>query len=319
MSGKTGFQISFAWLFAIIVGIFILFLAIFMVTRLINLGQYEISTETEKKIGVLLNPLEIRFETGKTTLLNLGRETRIYGECDDYSLFGRQIISISQESFGRWPEPAQGVSFKNKYIFSEKIAEGKNFYIFVKPFEFPFKVTDLIYLTSASDEYCFISPPTHIKDELETLNQGNILLNDCSDKSIRVCFNSEDCDIEVDYSRNRVKKQQTELYFEGDSLIELYFEGDSLMYAAIFADKDIYECQLKRIMQRTSQLSLLYRDKANLVSRQGCFSNLNPELSELSTLANNFETSDDFNKNDYMINLVKDIQEENKDSICRLW
>lgn len=310
MSGKKGFQISFAWLFAIIVGVFILFLAIFGVTRLINLGQYEISTETEKKIGVLLNPLEIRFETGKTTLLNLGRETRIYSQCDDYSLFGRQIISISQESFGRWPEPAQGVSFKNKYIFSEKIAEGKNFYIFAKPFEFPFKVTDLIYLTSASDEYCFISAPTHIKNELEALNQGNILLDDCSDsdESIKVCFNSGDCDIEVDYSRNRVKKQQT----------ELYFTDDSLMYAAIFADKDIYECQLKRIMQRTSQLSLLYRDKANLVSKQGCSSNLNPKLSELSSIANNFETSEDF-KNDYIINLVKDIQEENKDSMCRLW
>ena len=310
MSGKKGFQISFAWLFAIIAGVFILFLAIFLVTRLINLGQYEISTETEKKIGVLLNPLEIKFETGKTTLLNLGRETRIYGDCDDYSLFGRQIIRISQESFGRWPEPAQGVSFKNKYIFSEKIAEGKNFYIFTKPFEFPFKVTDLIYLTSASDEYCFIDAPTHIKNELEALNQGNILLDDCSDsdESIKVCFNGNDCDIEVDYSGNRVKKNQT----------EFYFTDDSLMYAAIFSDKDIYECQLKRIMQRTSQLSLLYRDKANLISKQGCSSNLNPKLSELSSIANNFETSESF-KNDYMVNLVKEIQEENKDSMCRLW
>ena len=307
---KRGFQISFAWLFAIIVGIFILFLAIFGVIRLINLGQYEISTETEKKIGVLLNPLEIRFETGKTTLLNLGRETRIYGECDDYSLFGKQIISISQESFGRWPEPAEGVSFKNKYIFSEKIVEGKKFYIFVKPFEFPFKVTDLIYLTSASDEYCFTEIPTHIKDELEALNQGNILLEDCSDKSIKVCFGSvsEPCDIEVDYSGNKVKKQQT----------ELYFTDDSLMYAAIFADKDIYECQLKRIMQRTSQLCLIYRDKANLVLKQGCSSNLNQKLSELSTIANNFKSSESF-KNDYMVNLVKDIQEENKVSMCRLW
>jgi len=308
MNNKAFLQISFAWLFAIIVGIFILFLAIFLVIRLINLGQYEISTETEKKIGVLLNPLEIRFETGKTTLLNLGRETRIYSQCDDYSLFGRQIISISQESFGRWPEPAQGVSFKNKYIFSEKIAEGKNFYIFAKPFEFPFKVTDLIYLTSASDEYCFIDTPTHIKNELEDLNQGNIVLDNCSDKSIRVCFNNENCDIKVDYSGGKVKKQQT----------ELYFTDDSLMYAAIFADKDIYECQLNRIMKRVSQLCLIYRDKANLVAKQGCSSNLNPKLSELSSIANNFETSESF-KNDYMVNLVKDIQEENKDSICRLW
>ena len=56
---KKGFlQISFAWLFAIIVGIFILFLAIYGVTKLINVGQYQIDSETAKNLGILLNPLE---------------------------------------------------------------------------------------------------------------------------------------------------------------------------------------------------------------------------------------------------------------------
>jgi len=34
------------------------------------------------------------------------------------------------------------------------------------------------------------------------------------------------------------------------------------MYAAIFAEKEVYECQLKRIMKRVSSLATLYNKKS---------------------------------------------------------
>ncbi len=321
---KRGFQISFAWLFAIIVGAFILFLAIYGVTRLISLGQYEISTETSKEIGILLNPLETGFETGKVTSLSLARETRIYNTCNADSFFGRQVISISQKNFGRWPEPSEGVSFRNKYIFSKRTAEGKDFYIFSKPFNFPFKVADLIYLIPVSEEYCFIDSPPEIEDEILDLEPKNIILessiDSCSDKSLGVCFSPAgsalaDCDIRVNYEAGYVDKSKSSENNEDSKRV--YFDDDSLMYAAIFSDSGVYECQVRRLMQRVEQLALLYKDKEILISQRGCYSNLREELLLLGNSAGSVTGSEDINS--YLINLANDIEQKNENSYCRLW
>ena len=240
MNNKAYLQISFAWTFAIITGIFILFLAIYSVTKLVGVSQYELDTKTAKNLGVLLNPLETSFETGKTTPITIAAETRIYNKCNLYGNFGNQIIQVSQKSFNKWPEPAEKISFSNKYIFSEDYVEGKKFYIFIKPFEFPFKVSDLIYITSSDKEYCFIDAPEDIEDELSSLNQNNLVIKNCSSDSVNVCFGGGmDCDVKVSYGMGSVKK-------DGNTI---YFEGDALMYAAIFSEKDLYECQLQRLMK----------------------------------------------------------------------
>lgn len=307
---KSGYlQISFAWLFAIIVGAIILFLAIFSTVKLIQTEQTTQDAKTGKEIGVLLNPLETGFETGKTTSLTLPVDTRIYNKCNNNGVFGKQIIQISQKSFNKWTETDINIGFENKYIFAEEYVEGKKFYVFSKPFEFPFKVTDLIYITSSLKEYCFVDAPEEIKEEISALKQENFLLENCSDskKVVKICFsNIAGCNVKVNYNMKYVEKN------EG----KMYFEGDALMYAGIFSDKEIYECQLKRLMKRTGQLALLYKDKATFISQTaGCQSNLN--LLGLSDSVNNLESSANLGSINY---LVKDIKEKNEDNIlCKLW
>jgi hypothetical protein len=306
---KRGYlQISFAWLFAIIVGVFILFLAIFASTKIIKTEEYEIDTKTAKNLGVLLNPLETSFETGKTNSLTLAAETRIYNRCNNKGNFGRQLIQISQKSFNKWSEPSEEVGFSNKYIFSEDYTEGKKFYLFSKPFDFPFKVSDLIYLTSSQKDYCFLDAPENIRDELLSLGQKNLFVDNCSEESINICFSSGiGCDVFVDYNRKNIQKK-------GEVI---YFEGDALMYAGIFADKEVYECQIKRLMQRIDQLALLYRDKSVFISGKGCNSNLDADLVMLSNMANNLEDSANLGT---IKNLAEEI--ENKNDLnweCKLW
>ncbi len=95
---------SFAWLFAIIAGIFILFLAIYGVIRIINTGEDITSAKTGKEIGVLLNPLETSFESGRTVLLTMPIETRIYNRYDTYGNFGAQIIRVSKKNYQNYRE-----------------------------------------------------------------------------------------------------------------------------------------------------------------------------------------------------------------------
>ena len=303
--GKKGFiQISFTWLFAIIVGAIILFFAIYASVKLIGTEGSISSTETGKEIAVLLNPLETGFGETTTTPLTLPRESRINNNCETFGEFGEQEISISQQRGSEWEATGVSSVVNNKYLFSNERVEGKNFYLFSKPFEFPFKVADLIFLTSSKDVYCFADSPQDIKDELNGLNQGNLLTENCPSNSIDVCFSRENCEINVNINGREVEKK-------GDLV---YFEGDALMYGAIFAEGEIYECQVKRLMGRVKELSIIYNDKENILLGKGCSAQVNPLV--LADSASNLEDSSDL----YLVNAVADdIEDENKRAECGLW
>jgi len=304
-NNKGQIQIPFAWLFAIIVGTTILFLAIFATTKIVKTEQIVLDAQTAKQIGILLNPLETGFESGKTTSMTLATETRIHNRCNNEDNFGKQIIRVSQKSFNKWTDTDVNIGFSNKHIFSDNYVEGRKFFLFSKPFEFPYKIADVIYLTSSEKIYCFEDAPLEIENELSNLNQKNLLLEGCPKNSIKVCFFGSGCDIEVNVGSRFVDKNSE----------RMYFDDDALMYAAIFSDPEIYECQVKRLMQRGEQTTQLYFDKASFVSREGCNTNLNLDL--LKSRMSNFEWS--VNLNNAMINIKEDIQEKNKLADCKLW
>jgi hypothetical protein len=308
---KRGFQVSFAWIFAIIAGAFILFLAIYGVTKIMERGGEVTSAKTGVELRNLLDPLETGFEAGRTVLLKMPVETRIYNKYNMYGNFGEQIIGISQKSFGKWSQTEDNPGLKNKYIFSKSVIEGKNFFIFSKPFEFPFKIADVIYLTSSEQDYCFINAPEEIEEELSDLNQENLLIENCpTTKSINVCFDPgfgpdfQDCDINIDTGNREVEK--------GNQI--MFFETDALMYAAIFSDKSVYEYQIKRLMKRANELLLLYDDKAMLLSAQECPLDVN--IFVLRNAINNVQDSGDLA---FAANAAEDLERENDYAECRLW
>jgi len=305
---KRGYlEISFGWLFALIVGAFILFLAIFASTKIIKTGEIEIDAKTAKQIGVLTNPLETGFESAKSVSMTLPVEARIYARCREDSKFGKQLVQVSQKSFGKWTETDVDVSFANKYIFGENYAEGKKFFIFSKPFEFPFKVADLIYITSSNKKYCFFEAPEEIADEISGISQENLAVENCSENSVKICFQRSDCEINVYKTQGYVEKNSN----------KLYFEGDALMYAAIFSEKTNYECEVKRLMQRVNSLAKIYKDKGDFISRAGCSSSLNNELEMLISATENFSGAENLA---LIIADVQDLGEKNEEnSQCKLW
>ena len=291
MNQKGFLQIPFSWVFAIIVGIFILFLAIYFAVKMIDSGSLEVDTATAKKIQVLTNPLETSFESSETTTMILPAEARIYSGCDNTGDFGNQIIQVSQKSFNKWADPSIEVSSNNKYIFGEEFVEGKKFYLFSVPFEYPFKIANLIILTSK--EYCFLNAPDEIEEEI---TQANIEFDEdeCSEDSVKVCFSGgSDCDIDVNIGQGNVEKDGEKLYFTGN-----------LIYAAIFGEKEVYECQVKRLMQRTEQLASLYLDKASFVAQRGCDSSLSSDLLSLRNAVSNLESSRDLDNIDIIVKQI---------------
>ncbi len=301
---------SFGWLFALVAGAIILFFAIYFTVRLIGTEKETVGAETGKEIGILLNPLETGFESAQTTSITIPAETRIHNSCDEVGDFGRQIIQLDQKNFGKWVETDVSVSFNNKYIFSIQEIEGKKFYIFSKPFIFPFKIADLVYMTSSNDIYCFINAPGDMEEELTSLNQSNLLVENCPAGAIKVCFNGN-CEIDVDLVSQTVNKGGEDMYFTDSGE-----NSRALMYAAIFSNPETYECQLKRLMTRIKELSLIYMDKEKLIGKKGCDNNLEGDLTELSNLADSLAGSEELE----IIKIkVDDINEKNSGRVCVLW
>ncbi|NCN98785.1 hypothetical protein GW923_01220 [Candidatus Pacearchaeota archaeon] len=278
---KKGFEFSFSWLFAIIVGAVIIFIAIYFTTGVIKTNQYQAGTQTAVELENLLNPVETNLEEGKLIKINFGDETRIYNDCRNIGDFGNQVISTSTRSrIGEeWPGPGGRITSKNKYVFSEDIVQGREVYVFAKPFEMPYKVADILMIYTGN--YCFVNPPGSIEDEVSDLSLPGINVTGsktgCPEGSKVVCFFSDNCDINV-----------------GESGARDVYLNDGLIYAEIFSDDDLYECQLQRLMKRGANLAEVYADKADYLEFQGCGTRLSGSLREFSRLLrDDYESSSD--------------------------
>lgn len=307
MNNKGFLEISFQWMFAILVGIVILVLTIYGITKLLGTEQQTLNLQGSKELGVLTNPLETSFEGSLASSINFPVNTRVYNLCDDFGDFGTQGIKISQESFGKWTDQSSSVDFESKYFFSEYPVEGKNMVLFSKPFEFPFKVANLIYIIPSNKVYCFQDAPDDIKEEIGNLKISNIITEDCSEPDTKICFGTEKCEINVNYNQEYVIKGED----------KVYFKGNALMYAGIFSDSQVYECQLIRLMKRLSTLSQIYTEKANFIANIGCNTNLNSGLQVLNNLAQGVKSSSDLN----MINTQAEElgMANSQNSMCNLW
>lgn len=316
---KKGFEFSFGWIFAIIVGAAIIFMAIYFTTNLIKNERNAQDSEVGQQLSSLLTPYESGVESEKSSPpIVFPVKTRIITSCSNEGSLGKQSLSVATSSgIG---EEFQGsglpTEFQNKYIFQEKTIEGKGFNVFSKQFKLGFKVADLIFLWSQDKKYCFISPPRYLKEEIENLNL-NINVSEsvgkCPRESLKVCFSNSGCDIDVSFNPDRpeagsVKKNKKIVYYEG-----------ALIYGAVFSEPDVYECQVKRLMRRAADLSLLYYDKSDkiLSNDAGCSTNIQQDLINYASLARNLNSSLEIRQ---VYNAaVSAYDKNNAISSCKLW
>ena len=311
-------EMSFAWIFSIVVGAVILFIAIYFASQLIETESYRVNTETAKQFSALLDPLQTTVEEASTSKISVSIDTRIYAECDLFGEFGNTKLQIS-EKFGmkdKWSERGGDISKQNSYLFAEDMIEGKTFYPFVKPFNTPFKTADMIMLYSKP--YCFVNSPEQIKQEIDSLGKDRNLIaveskESCSDSSVIVCFDAGEtgCDIEVSYESGIIRKNNRK--------DELYFTSD-LIYPAIFSSKENYECGVNRLMIRLEHLSLIYSKKAQLMAGR-CNTGMQADMLELANQAKSYSQEQDFNLNKLKLiqELAEDIKTKNGEIGCQLF
>ena len=322
-------QFNFNWMFAIIAGVIILFLAIYGVMQIGDTSRRQTDTEIAKQLAVFTDPLQAGFASGSFGRIRFQQETRINNLCYPPSelsraeKFGRNEISVatSSEIGEKWERAGYSIAVYDKYMFSpqQENNQAEEFYVFSKPFYFPYKVSDLTVLIPASHNYCLISAPEHIEDELNGLNIPNINVenssDNCDDDAVEIGFSSSndidvygtctsDCGNLEQYKEGYVEKDGEKLYYIG-----------SLIYAAMFSDNNIYNCNVERLLYRTGKISEVFRGKADLMDNRGCNTNLKPDLISFGASVINASS-------DEIISLhqqAKQIQYKNEKEICGLW
>lgn len=306
---KRGMEFSFAWLFAIVVGAVIIFLAIYVASNIVKTEREIGDSEIGREIGTLLTPVETDLEDLRISFIKLSEDTRIYSTCRDQGTFGIQEISVATKSrLGKeWEKPGRPVKFHNKYIFSDKYIEGKRIEILTAPLKLPFEIGEVSVLWSDKNSYCFVNPTSEIENNMKNRTGITIAddINECSDESKKVCFGSGVCDIEVDTNAKSVRKDKKTVYYE-----------DSLIYGAIFSDVDIYECQTKRMMKRAGELSSLYIGKIDLIESQGCNSGLGDDLLLYNRIIYELNSSIQLEQ---ISTLARDMERINENAECKIF
>jgi hypothetical protein len=325
---KQGIEMSFNVMFAIFAGIVILSLAIYGATRVVITSEKAIYTETSAKIISLLDPLETGLASGKSEQIKFKKETRIFFECNelDNIPFGKQTISFSEQSFGeRFGEQGGAVPIYNKYVFSKETIQGKELNIFSKEFLMPFKVADIIVINS--EDYCFVGAPNEIIKDVEFSGIKNIQFSDdlqnlqnCTGTVVCFGVQSSECKVKVfggceegfgvfcetEFDYGRVSKGLDDIYYV-----------DSLLYAAIFSSPEIYDCNLKRLMNKFYELSLIYIDKIKIIERKGCGFDIEPTLRGLMDSSKALDESRDILA---LVNFAKRVDKLNQAAgACRLY
>jgi len=263
---KNG-QMEFGWLFSLIIGAVIIFLAIFFAGKIFTTGTHLSDVETLRTFDILLNPFSSVGSIASLTLsksIEMPYNTELNLSCFPSGTQEGQRLSlrtIDKKTTGDWVS----YNIKNKYIFGNTSIQGKTFWTFSKPFEFPWRVDDLIYIIS--ENYCFIDNgmPSSIKKELSMINASVIQIvsnqDDC-EEAITVCFSGcSGQDVIVNYGDQTVAK---------DRQHTMIFADDASMYAAIFSNNQLYNCNIQRLLTRLQGQIGIYKAWAMELNREGC-------------------------------------------------
>jgi len=276
---------SFAWIFSIIVGAVFFFLAFFFVTQYgKKTAEPQREAIVESGISVLVEPFSAigSLVEAQGSVLEFPPETYVEFGCNvdgDYSEI--KARSTKERTFSLIKKAY------DKYIFSSAITtKGKeNYFAFSMPLKDPFYIaTPVIIVTN---NYCF-SLPYEMEEELKAISEKINLTKyrfnfsdggRCPEGYVSVCADTSVCYIKI----NSLPGCGGKCGFVGNK----FWWGD-LVYPAIFADETVYQCNLKRILERMKTLADIYLNKTAML--EGCNTgDISAKLEELKSAIDNFK------------------------------
>lgn len=250
---KKGFEISFSWLFAVIAGISVfLFLTWFAVKQTDLFGNVSAQAAAEE--------LDIAFTSFSSSMigtkLNFPKDVELEFKCDSNE--ERMLIN------GKG-----GKKLKGNIVFSPNNMKNNEFSLWTKGWNIPFRVSNFIFLADNKHRYNLdgISSTelegvpdifkTGVDGEKINFVQGRDGSPSDDEKTIYLEYDSE------------LDEHYGTIYIKGNEGQPLSYFGDAMIYAAIFSDKDNFDCLYNKAKERAENVIKVYEERAKEM-RGGC-------------------------------------------------
>lgn len=294
---------QFAWIFAVIVGAVILFLAFYFIGTHLLGERMKHETIEAQAFEMIMNPLSYLGNLGAVTAtpLKLTEKAELVIDCKSPSSeteLGWNSIEVITERKKERKEPVIRKAY-DKYLYADITGEEvKTLQSLTATFDMPWRVADLTMLWSIKKNYCFVEAPDRIINKLGNTTETSLDIKSisfcnntnmpgcCPLGSTIVCFpkaEEDDYNCEITVSLTTVKKDGLRLFYIG---LEDDKSRDALLYAAIFSNKTLYDCNLRRLAKRLSLQTKIYLKKA----ADGDCGDA-PSLKQLQTAANEIVSS----------------------------
>jgi len=310
---------AFAWLFSIIIGAAILFLAFFFVTQY---GKQVAQPQEQVGLGSGINMLLEPF-TAVGSLVE-AKGSILEFTSNVYIEFGCNSVNDYSEIKAKKATHKTFDLTKNaydKYIFSNIITtqEKESLLAFSVPIKEPFYIATPTIITKGN--YCFVGLPFQYKNILESIddniNETKYNFNytssqgSCPAGYTKVCFSLSGCDINInclDASCNY-------------GSINDKFWFNELVFAGIFSKSETYNCNLDRILERAKKVAFIYKQKSLNLQNKGCaMGGMVSALDAFTAAIDNFKANKNANNLASLYSSISQIQNINSglNGDCRI-
>ena len=274
---KGVIEIQFNWLFVIIIGAVILLLFSGIILRQKKISETSTNAFVKDTLYSILSSIEVSEDTLDPIKIP---ETNINFYCNGYSIEGlpQQLNSIN--------------------IFSPSSVSGKNILLRTLDFSIPYRITNLIYLTSPRYRYIFVGNGDAKKLEVmmsnDTFNDYFLTLDNIEyrgeEKTRFVFFGGlpaaipigDGSSVPIDYEKifdedvsaikiNGDFQSGTIEFFEksGTSFQltgESYYIGENILLGAVFTDdSETYNCVMDNVFEKINIVTQIYKKKVESI------------------------------------------------------
>lgn len=246
---RKGLEMTFNWIFSIIIGAIILtFFVYFAVQNTDLFGNL-----TANRVALELDNAFSGFQTTVVeTNLEFNKPIKLEFKCENIADDVRETILINDK----------GKSIlRDKIVFAPTNIEDTKFLLFTSEWKVPYKVANFIFLTSPKEKYKFEYLP-------ENFELPNFLGLSENGKNVKFITDTNPCSIDSNKIIINYGKDEYDEYYgwicTPNSSQPYGFYGKAMIYAAIFSDD--FDCLYDLMIKKLNLVSSLYKEKAIIIN-----------------------------------------------------
>lgn len=245
---KKGQGAQFNWIFVLVAGGIVLGFFVMFTFRYVDLENKKNTVEIGRHVVEGLNILET---TQLDTTIDLIYYSDLRFDCETSKL----VIN------DYYPQVLDNVFFSPSSIKSNRLNA------WVKTWDYPFKVSNFLYISSPYDNYALVDPPAWV-DIPERMNARAVKRTGIKNAT-KVVFFTMPTQTELKGIRERVIVISDDKirFFDEKGYKDVDVLDDVFRYGAIFSDNaDDYECGYGKALERLRKMARIYSNKAYVLS-----------------------------------------------------